>query len=600
MEPEARVDAGLRLDSASADRDSIVGWGDAAHGRLLLVGHLDTPDGRRLFATRRTPLTDGDGRVIGVLGTARDITLQRRAEEAQLTSDARYRALVESTASIVVVTDLQGRFIEENVAWRTYTGQAHAEYCEFGWLAAIHPEDREGVHSSRTAPTGRHERYEVHYRLWNDEDRRFRHVQERGALRRDPGGAAVEWISGIVDVDDHAMRDLFLRRHQHATARLAELGARLTGTTSVEEIVRDVPDELAEMLSTANVHLRVTAGLGPAALDLDCWLHDPTRDLRKVEAHIRRVGADERDVHIWAEPDDSDVGTIASGLMLPVSSPGHVVGSIELYWADRTALDSTMVDSAIAATQMVGSAIDRAIRHEEEHLVVEHFQQAILRPIALPEQYEVASRYVPAAAATRMGGDWFDSVPLPGGRIAVVIGDVVGHGAAAAADMAELRAVMATLLALDMPLVETMEIASSLTRNRGGDRMATVLVLALDPTNGTLTHLSAGHPPFLIRRADGTMLTVETPRRPLLGVAHRSELGAAVVGFGPGDVAVAFTDGLVERRDRSIDHMIATVGDAVSTHGEQRCDQLVDHIIEAAAPTYNDDVALVVLRVLDR
>jgi serine phosphatase RsbU (regulator of sigma subunit) len=209
---------------------------------------------------------------------------------------------------------------------------------------------------------------------------------------------------------------------------------------------------------------------------------------------------------------------------------------------------------------------------------------------------DVAVRYVPAATTLGFGGDWYDVVAIDDSdRTALVVGDVVGHDAAAAVRMTETRAVIRQLLRQDTPLDTLFARAVELSPPSGSSALATVAVVVVDPKMRTLHATSAGHlPPVLIdagrsaRRLPiglGPFLGVAGPRRPPQVSTYR-----------PGATLVCYSDGLVESRRADIDTDIDELVKALDRTGLRSCEalasELIDRFVDPAALA--DDVALVV------
>jgi two-component system, chemotaxis family, sensor kinase Cph1 len=233
----------------------------------------------------------------------------------------------------------------------------------------------------------------------------------------------------------------------------------------------------------------------------------------------------------------------------------------------------------------------------------ERLQRSHLTEPPVSARHDVAVRYVPATTEAQVGGDWYDVFEQPDGSTVVVIGDVVGHDTAAAADMAQLRGLLRGIAydSADGPAAVLRRLDSAVA-GLGLHAMATVLVGRLTPDPGTggarLRWSSAGHlPPLLAEPGDG-VLTLTTPRAELLlGVdpsARRTESEALLE---PGSTLLLYTDGLVERRDRGFDlgvQQLAAELVAVRDRSlEAACDELIGRMLPEGA---EDDVALVAVR----
>jgi anti-sigma regulatory factor (Ser/Thr protein kinase) len=197
-------------------------------------------------------------------------------------------------------------------------------------------------------------------------------------------------------------------------------------------------------------------------------------------------------------------------------------------------------------------AIEAEKRLAEARQVVLELQRDLLPPaVPVLPRVRLAAHYLVAAAELSAGGDWFDAIPLAGGRIALVVGDVVGHGAVAAAAMAQLRTVLREALLSGVPLAEAVDRLDRYAATGAAMRAATVCAATLDPETGTLTWISRAHPPLLLCAPDGRVRFLDTGRAAPLGVDKPSAAPASTV-MTPGEVVLLYSDGLVERPGETI------------------------------------------------
>ncbi|GHA73823.1 histidine kinase [Streptomyces tendae] len=249
-------------------------------------------------------------------------------------------------------------------------------------------------------------------------------------------------------------------------------------------------------------------------------------------------------------------------------------------------------------------SIDNARRYTREHSMAVTLQRSLL-PRRLPEQnaLDVAYRYLPAQAG--VGGDWFDVLPLPGARVALVVGDVVGHGLHAAATMGRLRTAVHNFTALDLPPDELLglldELVGRIDQDEAADDStapvtgATCLYAIYDPVAGSCVIARAGHPPPALIRPDGTVEFPEVPAGPPLGLGglpfETTELRLA-----EGSRLVLYTDGLVEDRAHDIDVGLEELRRALETAGETP-EETCRTVLDARLPDRpGDDIALLVAR----
>jgi len=234
----------------------------------------------------------------------------------------------------------------------------------------------------------------------------------------------------------------------------------------------------------------------------------------------------------------------------------------------------------------------------QERLVTLELQRAILPlhdgPFDLPGLRAVV-RYLPASRDTRVGGDWYITAEMPGGHVLIAIGDVGGHGLAAAAGMARLRGALAGLAITGSPPQRLLGWLNDLVHHVDPEHTASVMAGYFDPRSRVLTWAQAGHPPpLLVRGKDACPLTA--PAGILLG-AGRDGYQEASLGMEPGDLLLLYSDGLIERRDRSLEEGLATLTGAAAGIGDPG--QLIAAVLAALGSTDpEDDTCVVALRVL--
>lgn len=223
--------------------------------------------------------------------------------------------------------------------------------------------------------------------------------------------------------------------------------------------------------------------------------------------------------------------------------------------------------------------------------------QRSLLPAQIPstEELEVAARYAAGAADTDVGGDWYDVVALGGGRLAVIIGDVMGRGVPAAAVMGQLRTGARTCARLDLRPSEVLDVLDGLLRDLDQDSIATCIYGVFDPHARELRLASAGHPPPLLRLLDGTVCPLPLEVSAPLGIGEPSR--ESCVRLQPGSLLAFYTDGLIEVRGSDVDAGVERLTDAVA-EGPADLEALADHVIaQMTGGTSHDDTALLLVRV---
>jgi serine phosphatase RsbU (regulator of sigma subunit) len=195
-----------------------------------------------------------------------------------------------------------------------------------------------------------------------------------------------------------------------------------------------------------------------------------------------------------------------------------------------------------------------------------------------------------------VGGDFYDGFALADGRFVAFIGDVMGRGVAAAAAMAEMRAATRAFASLDPDPAVVLRHLDAMVEVYGSDQLVTLVYVLADAASGTLLVGNAGHPPPSVLRSDGSVERLPFTDGPPLGVGAPSRESIAVP-FGVGDTLLAFTDGLIERRDEDIATGLERLARAVPGLAAAPLAGAVDGVVEAVRDdTYDDDMAALGLR----
>jgi serine phosphatase RsbU (regulator of sigma subunit) len=302
----------------------------------------------------------------------------------------------------------------------------------------------------------------------------------------------------------------------------------------------------------------------------------------------------------------------------PVFSPdGQVLGSLSVMddkpreWTerDRQVLDTlaSSASSEVGLRMAMGDAQRAAARarrlaDRSAHMALV-LQRSMLTQPSVPDYVDVAVRYQPAAELTQVGGDWYDAFSEPDGSTVVVIGDVCGHDIEAAALMGQLRSLVrgSCYDRADSP-AQVLHHVDRAIRGLGIDVIATALIARIDPKADedgarTLRWSSAGHPPALVLSPDGTTTLLDAPPELLLGVDPTVERFDHEVRLAPGDTLLLYTDGLVERPERTIVEGLGELAEVLATLGRSPLDEVCASVLAASVdPDARDDVALVVVR----
>ncbi|MEV5957172.1 SpoIIE family protein phosphatase [Streptomyces sp. NPDC051987] len=317
-----------------------------------------------------------------------------------------------------------------------------------------------------------------------------------------------------------------------------------------------------------------------------------------------------RDAPGWRAQDVELTGRILDfGIHSLITVPlraGNVVLGLANFCRSEKLAPFDAEERALAEELVARAAvsIDNARRYTREHSMAVTLQRSLL-PRTLPAQsaLDIAYRYLPAQSG--VGGDWFDVLPLSGARVALVVGDVVGHGLHAAATMGRLRTAVHNFAALDLQPDELLglldELVSRIDQDETpADTMATItgatcLYAIYDPVSRSCTVARAGHPPPALARPDGGVDFPDVPAGPPLGVGGLP-FETAVLELPEGSSLVLYTDGLVEDRQRDIDEGLELLAGALESAAGRTPDETCAAVLERLPARPSDDVALIVAR----
>ncbi|MFC6593987.1 SpoIIE family protein phosphatase [Kitasatospora paranensis] len=309
--------------------------------------------------------------------------------------------------------------------------------------------------------------------------------------------------------------------------------------------------------------------------------HVDEEALRRIVAHPDRIAPSlEAGVHSY--------------LMVPLLARGTVLGGIE-FVRTRNPEAFTHADVALAEELAARAAvcIDNARIYRRERDTALTLQRSLLpQDVHRTPGLEIAHRYLPSSVISEVGGDWFDVVPLSGGRVALIVGDVMGHGIRAAATMGQLRTVARTLITLDMDPARVMRRLDDAAAEIGESQFATCVCVLFDPADRSCTAATAGHLPPVIALPDGSTELLELPPGAPLGIGG-VPFESVRFTLAEDAILVMYTDGLVERRDRDLDEGIDLLRHTVATRRdslEKTCDAVLSALGASAG---QDDIAVI-------
>ncbi|MDW4909722.1 SpoIIE family protein phosphatase [Streptomyces sp. ADMS] len=316
----------------------------------------------------------------------------------------------------------------------------------------------------------------------------------------------------------------------------------------------------------------------------------------------------------WVAEDPARARSIAefgihSVMWVPLSARGTVLGVATFIRTEHP--HPFEEDDLLLAEELVGRAavwVENARRYTREHAAALALQRSLL-PQGLNggTAMEVASRYLPTNVREGVGGDWFDVIQLSGARVALVVGDVVGHGLNAAATMGRLRTAVLTLADMDLPPDELLahldDLVIRLAEEKGGDDEpiatavlgATCLYVVYDPVTQLCTMARAGHPPPAVVTPGGKVTFPDLPAGPPLGLGSLP-FESAEMSLPEGSLIALYTDGLIESSDQDIDVGLSRLSDVLAQSGlppEELCSAVMDNLLTGPQ---TDDVALLLAR----
>ncbi|MEV7233925.1 SpoIIE family protein phosphatase [Streptomyces sp. NPDC051020] len=300
--------------------------------------------------------------------------------------------------------------------------------------------------------------------------------------------------------------------------------------------------------------------------------------------------------------------TVPSGhraILAPLRGRRRVIGAaVFLRGTERPPFEANDLLVAAQLATHTALGIDKAVLYGREAYIADELQRTML-PDSLPQPTGVrlASRYLPAAETARVGGDWYDAIPLPGSRVALVVGDVMGHSMTSAAIMGQLRTTAQTLAGLDLPPQEVLHHLDEQAQRLGSDRMATCLYAVYDPVAHRITIANAGHPPPVLLHLGGRAEVLRVPPGAPIGVGG-VDFEAVELDAPSGATLLLYTDGLVESRLRDVwtgieqlrERLAATARLTGPDHSPP-LEALCDDVLDMLGPgDRDDDIALLAAR----
>ncbi|GIE86012.1 SpoIIE family protein phosphatase [Actinoplanes regularis] len=393
---------------------------------------------------------------------------------------------------------------------------------------------------------------------------------------RDPESGRLVIVGTFRDVTDEHYAI------QRETA-LASLSMRLSEADDLADALAGACDELRGLWQASYVLAAVFDGADPPALTVTdpemTWENAPRQQLLSIRDRPMLTPVTEH--------------TTGAGIALE-----HPRGTMVLWVGFGNQRPFTEQDQTLLALLAghLGQSLRRVHQIDQQRETALALQRAILGPDQLPAGFAV--RYEPATRPLKVGGDWFDTVPLPDGQIGLVVGDCVGHGLPAATVMGQLRSAFRALLLQDPSPARALSALDRFAALLPGASCATVFCGVLDPASGHLRYSAAGHPPPIIAHADGSTELLDQGRSRPIAIRPHEARPEATFDMPPRTTLLLYTDGLVERRRRPLTDGIDEATTAVRLGRRTPVEDLATEVMTRLAPEdgFDDDVALLLYR----
>ncbi|WP_066946552.1 SpoIIE family protein phosphatase [Streptomyces lushanensis] len=587
------------------DRPWVAGEWDQAVGTFGLIDleyRVRRPDdGTLMWAhVRGRAEPDGDGRPSRVVGTAWDST------ESGIGRDAIRRALrfmsdgflsLDDTWRITFVNVRAERLLDSSR--RRLIGAVLWDVPVVRRVPGLESRCRETAAGATAAG------FDVE---WPDTGRWF-HIR----LVPSPDGLACYFADITEARQREADRVAAERQAAERAARIQELTADLAEAVTTQDVTHAVARRVLRPFGASGLIIQVNE-------DDRMWVVGsvgyPQAFLNKVSGasmSVRSPGADRLrtrapwfcatpEEYVRTYPEHADrPGAISkqAWAFLPLIVSGRAIGVCVIAFDEPHHFTGEEQTLLMAVSGLVSHALERARLYDAEHSRAQQLQRTLL-PQTLPELPAVtaAARYLPAGQSMDVGGDWYDVIPVSGCRVALVIGDVMGHGLPEAVTMGRLRTAVRTLTDLELPPDEILIHLNDLISGLGDDSFATCLYAVYDPTSGVCTFARAGHPPPAVVRPDGTVSFPDSAPDPPLGAAE-PPFETVELTVPEDGLLVFYTDGLVESACRDIDAGMGRLAELLGEHPDGDLDELCDTLTADLLPADQqnaDDTALLVVR----
>ncbi|MFG2328160.1 SpoIIE family protein phosphatase [Streptomyces sp. NPDC048604] len=459
--------------------------------------------------------------------------------------------------------------------------------------------------------------YGAYFRI-RRRDGALRWTHTQGIIRRDETGRPRR-ILGIVrdaasELTESAARIVVDEGRRHRTSVVEGTTAALAHARTVQDIIDILNDSqgleyfgatslVMGLLESGRIHLVAEGPDGAFVPGTRFTRVDEQYPMSEVIRTLKPrfiEGAEEfADAYPILWPHIDGLG-ITAAAYLPLIAQARPIGALGLLYRDKTDFTDDERNLLVALGSSIAQSLQRAMLYEQEHDLAEGLQQAML-PRRIPDVpgAQIAVRYRSARLGRDIGGDWYDIIPLPGGRVGAVIGDVQGHDTHAAAVMGQLRIVLRAYAAEGHTPATVMARASVFLHELDTDRFATCTYAEADLTTGVIQLVRAGHVDPMVQETDGAPRRIPVQGGLPLGLSAefgRLDYPVTALELDPGQTLLLYTDGLVEQPGADLDDGLNWLSELVRG-GPRDLQQLADHLCDVVDERGgDDDVAILLLR----
>jgi PAS domain S-box-containing protein len=556
------------------------------------------------------------------------LELQRKNAELR-ESEERFRTAFEDAPIGMGLSTLEGRWLEVNEALCDLVGRSPVQLLEQPLWELAHPADRERERDAWRRLLRDQPRLDQSEKRFMRHDGKVVHVLVHVSLTMDGHGEPMGFLWQLVDVTEQRQAEAERAARTEAEAVAVTIGKLQQVTEAALEHLEpgDLMRLLVERIKEAfradharilliepsregdplapgraerprpggELTLGAAAGFGAAKLPATVPIGDV---LSQVVVEGRPVILDALSGGAGLDP---MLGAAAPRALMasPLTVKGRMAGVIEIASRKERRFTPQEESLLVLMADRAGLAIEHARVYEREVGTAEMLQRSLL-PDKLPlvPGLTIAARYEAGAEGVKVGGDWYDAIPLDDGGVGLAMGDVVGHGLGAAALMGQLRYAARAYALEGHPPPAVLDRLDRLVRSLPGAQMATLLYMVVDADLSTVRFASAGHVPPLVVGPDADARFLEGAPNPPLGVFDSSGHRELTVELEPGSTIVLYTDGLVEQRGVSIDAGLEALRLAAQLPAAPKdlCDHLIDSML-AIHPAH-DDIAVLALQAL--